>query len=264
MQDAGEEPRLFPNRFADAVGPAGTQPDRDRCRCVGHSAATRPASVKFHPERQDTTCEGWQHLLALIDEAATDGRQVFTPFVNLSPVECRQIVTLPATIGTLTEVKHLVLYGTNLVRIPPQIGALTGLEVFEPYTSHRLHWFPYELTRCTLLRDSTVSTRALYGNRKHRPPFPALRAVTTTTQTDFAALDPGVWGTDAVSTCSACAVPVVEELHRAWITLPAGTDVLPFLVNACSKECLDQLPPPAPGYAPAPHLGGPALHQPTP
>lgn len=35
--------------------------------------------------------------------------------------------------------------------------------------------FPYELTRCPRLRASVVSTRALYGNFKYRPPFPALR-----------------------------------------------------------------------------------------
>ncbi|MFC9811121.1 hypothetical protein ACFVJM_03490 [Streptomyces virginiae] len=27
-----------------------------------------------------------------------------------------------------------------------------------PYTSHRLHWFPYEITRCSRLLRSTVST----------------------------------------------------------------------------------------------------------
>lgn len=48
------------------------------------------------------------------------------------------------------------------------------LLAFEPYTSYSLHWFPYELTRCMNLRDSTVSTRALYGNIKYRPAFPRL------------------------------------------------------------------------------------------
>jgi hypothetical protein len=40
---------------------------------------------------------------------------------------------LPPAIAKLTEVKHLVLYGTNLVRIPPEIGAMSALEVFAPY-----------------------------------------------------------------------------------------------------------------------------------
>lgn len=130
--------------------------------------------VGFHSDRQDTSAPGWLHLQELIEEAAADGREVFKPLVELSPSERRQIVTLPSTIAKLTEVKHLVLYGSNLVRIPPEIGAMTNLEEFSPYTSHRLHWFPYEITRCPKLRDSTVSTRSLYGNFKYRPPFPLL------------------------------------------------------------------------------------------
>jgi hypothetical protein len=263
MGDNGTEPRLFANRFADAVGPSGGQPDRDRCRCVGHSAATRPASVTFHSDRQDTASPGWRHLLTLIEEAVADSRTVFKPFVELSADERRQIVTLPPTIARLTEVKHLVLYGTNLVRIPPEIGAMANLEVFEPYTSHRLHWCPYELTRCTRLRDSTVSTRVLYGNFKFRPPFPSLRPVTTVAEVDFAQLDPGVWGVDEVGTCSVCAGPVDHELHQAWISLAVATDVLPLLVNACSVACLAAVPPAHSGYVSTPHHGGPDLTQPT-
>jgi hypothetical protein len=185
--------RVFPNRFADAVGPSSGDPNRDRCRCVGYSEATRPTTVTFHPDQQNTQAPGWQHLLVLIDEAATDRRTIFKPFVELPAAERRQIITLPPTIAKLTAVKHLVLYGTNLVRIPPEIGAMTSLEVFEPYTSHRLHWYPYELTRLVRLASSTVSTRVLYGNFKFRPPFPALRPVTDAGEADFTALDPGVW-----------------------------------------------------------------------
>jgi hypothetical protein len=262
MTDDDTEPRLFPNRFADAVGPGGGAPDRDRCRCVGYSAKTRPARVAFHAERQDTASHGWRHLLALIEEAAADGRTVFKPFIELSAEERRQIVTLPPTIATLTRVEHLVLYGTNLVRIPPEIGAMTSLEVFEPYTSHRLHWYPYELTRCTRLRDSTVSTRALYGNYKYRPPFPTLRRVTTATEADFTRLEPGVWGTDRVGACSVCAGPVDRELHQAWISLGVATDVLPLLVNACSAACLTAIPAGPSGYVTTAHHGGPDLAQP--
>src|SRR5581483_11104287 len=174
MQPA-EPPRLLTNLFADAVGPSTGGPDRDRCDCVESPSGGRPKSVRFHADRQDTTAAGWLHLRQLIDEAAADGRTVFKPFVELSSAERRQIITLPPSIANLTEVKRLVLYGTNLVRIPPEIGAMTSLEVFEPYTSHRLHWYPFELTRCARLADSTVSTRVLYGNFKLRPPFPALR-----------------------------------------------------------------------------------------
>lgn len=254
-------PRVFSNRFADAVGPPSTTPDRDRCECVGYSTTTRPESVSFHGDRQDTEAAGWQHLLALIDEAAADGRTVFKPFVDLSGPERRQIVTLPPTIAKLTSVEHLVLYGTNLVRIPPEIGAMTSLERFEPYTSHRLHWYPYELTRCLKLADSTVSTRSLYGNFKFRPPFPALRPVTEAE--DFSALDPGAWGADAVRICSVCSKPVDQELHQVWISRRVGTDVLPLLVNACSSACVAALPEPHRGYVPTPHTGGPDIVQPA-
>ncbi|MFD7782914.1 hypothetical protein ACFV4Q_07465 [Streptomyces nojiriensis] len=52
---------------------------------------------------------------------------------------------------------------------------MTNLEEFSPYASHRPHWFPYKNTRCSQLVRSAVSTRALFGNVKYRPPFPRLR-----------------------------------------------------------------------------------------
>lgn len=254
---------VFSNRFAEAVGPASDGADRDRCQCVGYSTATRPASVSFHADQQDTDAEGWRHLLALIEEAAADGRTEFEPFVELSGPERRQIVTLPASIAKLTAVTRLVLYGSNLVRVPPEIGAMRSLEVFEPYTSHRLHWYPYELTRCGRLANSTVSTRVLYGNFKFRPPFPALRPVTDPGEADFGALVPAVWGAAAVRTCSVCAGLVERELRQVWISRWVGTDVLPLLVNACSARCVAALPEAARGYVPTPHTGGPDVVQPT-
>lgn len=254
---------MFPNRFAGALGSQAGGPDRDHCRCVGHSKATRPVSVSFHEDTQDHAAPGWRHLLALIDEAAEDGRTEFAPFTKMSAAERRQIGTLPSTIAKLTAVTRLVLYGTNLVRLPPEIGAMTNLEVFEPYTSHRLHWYPYELTRCTKVNDSTVSTRVLYGNFKFRPPFPALRPVTHADQADFTELDPGTWGTTAVRTCSVCDGPVEQELRQVWISRRVGTDVLPLLVNACSANCVAALPKPEQGYVPMPHTGGPDIVQPV-
>ncbi|MFE9880824.1 hypothetical protein [Streptomyces sp. NPDC005784] len=112
--------------------------------------------------------------MELIDEAVADGHEEFRPLTELSPEERRQVITLPPGIARLTAVRHLVLYGSNLVRIPPEIGAMTSLEEFTPYTSHWLHWFPYEITRCRNLTRSTVSTRALFGNYKVRPPLPAV------------------------------------------------------------------------------------------
>ncbi|MYW68104.1 leucine-rich repeat domain-containing protein [Streptomyces sp. SID8379] len=233
------QPRLYSNRWADAVGPGGDEPPVDRCRCF----ARPQGPVEQHADRQDTSAPGWLHLLEVIEEAAADGREVFKPLVELSPGERRQIVTLPSTIARLTEVRHLVLYGSNLVRVPPEIGAMTNLEEFSPYTSYRLHWFPYEITRCTKLRESTVSTRALYGNFKYRPPFPRLSSKPRPVP--------------AGRRCSVCDTEPADGTARwAWLSRAVGTDVLPLLVRACSQECLDALPAGAEGYEPTPHLGG--------
>ena len=46
---------------------------------------------------------------------------------------------------------------------------MTSLERFTPYTSHRLHWFPYELTRVfCLTRQHRQHTLALW-----QPQLPA-------------------------------------------------------------------------------------------
>lgn len=185
--------------------------------------------------------------------------------MELTPEQRRQVITLPPTIAKLASVKHLVLYGSNLVRIPPEIGAMKSLEEFSPYTSYRLHWFPYEITRCPGLRRSTVSTRALYGNYKVRPPFPPLPATAAGLQdSDLENLDPGVWGAAAIRTCSVCDQHIQGvNLRQVWISLwTSGADVLPLLVNACSAACIDALPVPADGYVQTPHTGGPSVSQP--
>jgi hypothetical protein len=76
-------------------------------------------------------------------------------------------------------------------------------------------------------------------------------------------LDPGVWGADAVRTCSVCDEPVENELHQVWISRRIGTDVLPLLVNACFQACVAALPEPHRGYIPTPHTGGPDIVQPS-
>lgn len=252
---------VFHNRFAaDAVGAS-------RMR-AGETCFRQPgAGVRFHGERQDTLSAGWRRLLDLIDQAAADGREVFRPLVELTPAERADLVTLPPTIAKLTRVKHFVLYGSPLVRIPPEIGAMVSLEAFEPYTSYSLHWFPYELTRCANLRDSTVSTRALYGNFKLRPPFPALQpdGALAAAWAHGHDLDPGVWGVERIVSCSVCTGPIEpDKFQQRWISLRVATDVLPLLVNACSAACTAALPTPPEGYVATPHQGGRAVLQPEP
>ena len=261
MDGAAKPPRLFPNRWADAVGPGDLLAGYDRCTCFDQfHVQAAGQDVRFHGERQDTSAPGWQHLLALVEEAAADGREVFRPLVEMSPQERRQVVTLPVTISKLTAVSHLVLYRSNLVRLPPEIGAMTSLEEFSPYTSARLHWFPYELTRCRNLVRSTVSTRSIFGNYKYRPPFPGLRRGPA----PAGDLDPGLWGATFIRTCSVCDGPITKwGARQVWLSARVATDVLPLLVNACSDACVEALPPGAEGYIPLPHTGGRAIVQPA-
>jgi len=260
VDDPSASPHVVGNRFAaDAVGASRT---RDGERCFRQPSA----QVRFHRERQDTSSAGWLRLLELIDEAAADGREVFRPLVELTPAERADLVTLPPSIARLTRVRHLVLYGSLLVRIPPEIGSMASLEVFEPYTSYSLHWFPYELTRCASLRDSTVSTRALYGNFTFRPAFPRLQpdgALAALTDPDD--LDPGVWGVESIHRCSVCDGPVAPvSFRQRWISIRVATDVLPLLVNACSDGCVQALPTPPEDYVATPHQGGREVQQPKP
>lgn len=209
------------------------------------------SELVVHPDQQDRSSPQWQDLLSLIDAAVKDKREVFEPAKDLGNAVWSTIETLPPDIGRLKDVKHLLLYGSNLTWIPPEIGDMTALEEFTPYTSYRLHWFPYEITRCQNLKESTVSTRALYGNIKRRPPFPRLKGNPVDLYRDRA-------------TCSVCqSKPALGQLNQLWLSLWVATDVLPLLVHVCSKACLEQLPHAADGYIERPHKGGLGLKQPT-
>lgn len=264
--DDERKPQVFGNRWAGADGSAdGGGQIMDPCVCIVYVSTRSQGPTRFHDERQDTTAPGWLRLLELIEQAAADRREVFKPLVELTAEQRRQVVTLPPSIAKLTSVKHLNLYRSNLVCIPPEIGAMRSLEEFTPYTSYRLHWFPYEITRCPGLQRSTVSTRAIYGNFKRRPPFPQLRTSPDASKNvDLEDLDPGVWGATAIRTCSVCDGPVEpDSLRQAWISLHVfGFDVMPLLVNACSTACIDALPRPAEGYVQTAHTGGPDIDQP--
>ena len=169
---------------------------------------------------------------------------MFEPLSALSWEERIQVVTLPSTIGRLKAVKKLVLEASNLVRLPAAIGAMTCLEDLDLYQSYRLHWVPYEITRCPL-RSSRVSTRALYGNPKVNAPFPRLQAATTDAKAGLhlRTLDPAASQREA---CSVCGAPLSKtELRQVWVTMRVATDMLPLLVNACSESCIRTLPRPS-------------------
>ncbi len=221
--------------------------ERPVCTCLSpqHAKPGKWKELSFHHDYPDKDDPAWLKLLDVIDQAAQDGRTVFEPGAELDWEDWKKITTLPASIGNLKNVRTLLLYGSNLSSIPPQIGGMTRLSRLDLYTSYRLHWLPYEITRCKKLADSRISTRALYGNYKYRPPFPRLQ--------------PYVQGFEPV-TCSVCDEPFDKFIdHRPlqfWISLKVGTDVLPLLVQACSWECVDHLPSPHEGYIDTPHKGG--------
>jgi hypothetical protein len=235
------------------------------CECFDqYKYQASPNEVKFHAEKQDTSCEPWRRLLALIEEAAADRREEFAPLREMNWEGSKQIVTLPPTISKLKFIKKFSLEATYLVRIPPEIGEMTNLEIFETYMSHRLHWYPYEITRCKKLKSSMVSTRSLYGNINFRPPFPKLQpGRNLTTGLDLDNLSPEIWGTESITACSVCNRPLkASGLHQVWISLLVATDVLPLLVNACSEGCIQTLPKPTDDYVQEPHMGGLEVKQP--
>jgi len=201
--------------------------------------------TKIKEDRQNRDSEAWKKLCEYIDQLAENGGEEFSPAEALGSELFSQIYTLPETIAKLKKVKKVWLYGSQLTSIPPEIGEMESLEYFDPYTSYNLMWFPYEITECKNLKDSRVSTRALYGNFKNRKPFPSLIH------------NPVRYKGNAVR-CSICKKEMTyDETNQLWITLWVGTDDLPLLANLCSKECEDKLPPPEEGYIEHPHKGGP-------
>ncbi len=243
--------KLFKARFNQRAGtPDGELKPNPvlhypECDCLNpHSLLT------LHLETQDPHSAAWEALENYIREVAANGCEEFNPSDGIGRQKWEQIITLPRSIAILRSVKVMMLYGSHLVRIPPEIGEMTELEEFDPYTSYCLHWFPYEITHCKKLRRSRVSTRALYGNYKFRPPFPPL---------------PSVSREITPSVCSVCRGQFGEQVpYQVWISLQVATDVLPLLVHACSSECIQKLPEPPNGYVPKPHRGGLKLQQPRP
>ena len=199
---------------------------------------------------QDRNSLAWKRLCEYVDKVESEGRDEFSPIEDLGPELYSQIYTLPETISKLKKVKKVWLYGSKLNRIPPEIGEMEALEYFDPYTSYDLHWFPFEIINCKNLKDSRVSTRALYGNYKNRMQFPNLTH------------NPVRYLGEKVK-CSICKKEMTwEETNQLWVSIWVGTDVLPLLANLCSKQCESVIPPPPENYVPYPHKGSTQLKQP--
>jgi hypothetical protein len=95
---------------------------------------------------QDRNSVAWKKLCDYVDQIAENGNEEFSPRELLGDELFFEIHTLPESIANLKKVKKLLLYGSKLKRIPPEIGQMESLEYFDPYTSYDLHWFPYEIT----------------------------------------------------------------------------------------------------------------------
>jgi len=125
---------------------------------------------------------------------------------------------------------------------------MTSLRELDIYTSYSLHWLPYEVLRCTNLNVSRMSTRAIYGNRKTRLPFPRLSR-------PIEALLP--------TTCSVCDQPFGERTPQLfWTTQRVGTDDVPLLAHSCSSVCVDLIPSAPSGFFERPHKGGGGIGMP--
>ena len=241
-------PPLLKNHWAKESSANSVR--RPSCKCLGSQwEKIKWSDLTIHQEVQDENALGWIRLQELIDEAAHDQRTEFSPLREMTPQQWIDIVTLPKSIAHLKNVKHFIVYGSSLVRIPPEIGEMTNLEEFTPYTSYRLHWFPYEIRRCKKLKRSTVSTRAIYGNYKHRPPFPRL---------------PQHSDLYRPKSCSVCDTPFTDAPMQRWTSRRMGSDIVPLLVHACSETCIDSIKDAPDNYVKRPHCGGPDVKQPRP
>ena len=200
--------------------------------------------TKIYRDKQDRTSKEWQLLLDYIQKVADTGQEEFHPARDLGQETWCRITALPNEIEKLVNVKHLMLYNSSLERIPPTIAKMKSLEVFTPYTSARLRWFPYEITKCPNLTQSTISTRKLYGNYKIKLPFPDL----TLDRVEFSGLK---------TSCGICEKVEENELfEQYWISLRVATDVVPLLISVCSETCFESIPKGADGYMEKPHKGG--------
>jgi len=203
---------------------------------------------KLHVDPPFRSKRAWDIACDIIDVATHKARRELNLGKEMDRVDYMALNTLPATIGDLKNLRKLVLYGSNISSLPREIAGCENLQYLEPYTSYRLHWFPYELTRCKNLTFSCVSTRALYGNYKLRPPFPDL------------SLSNWRWP-NGNSRCSICNSPA-NDLEQFWISKRVGTDVMPLLVSVCGSDCLHHVGPGEANYVHTPHTGGLRIKQP--
>ena len=258
---------ILPNQFADPP----IQPLVDlRCHCFHEyrksqmlDSTTTDHATKInekkrviwsekllHVDDYARTPRAWDAIREIVDHAAKRGTKELHLSRLMDDNDYLALNTLPESMAHLKDLERLIMYGSNISYLPRAIAGCENLDDFTPYTSYRLHWFPYEITRCKKLRDISISTRALYGNYKFRPPFPDLRK------------NPWRWPS-GVNNCSICGA-IKGDLQQYWISRVVATDVVPLLVTVCSDDCFREIGDGADGYLGVPHKGGVGLVQPEP
>jgi len=216
---------------------------REYCACLTvRTKRGSPLVPNMHVEAQDQSTAGWAQVTDLIGQLARTSASILEPSAQIPWEGWMRVITLPPQVASLTHVVEMRFYGSHLRRLPPEIGRMASLRELDIYTSYSLHWLPYEVTRCANLRASRMSTRALYGNRNTRLPFPRLS-------------DP----IDVLlpATCSVCDQPFGERTPQPfWTTQRVGTDYVPLLIHSCSSACINAVPSAPSGFFERPHKGG--------
>ncbi len=113
------------------------------------------SDVYFHNHEQDETSEAWRALLVAIDETALSGGEMFNPGCLLGSELWGQIRILPSSIAKLVTVKQVVLYGSNLVQIPAEIGQMQKLESLDVISVNHM----------SASQDSVLKNRNLDGDK---------------------------------------------------------------------------------------------------
>lgn len=212
----------------------------EHCACLAvRKKSEAPLVPHLHVEPQDQSVAGWAQVTDLIERTTT---AILEPSAQIPWKDWMRVITLPPQVASLKHVTEMRLYGSHLRRLPPEIGRLTSLRELDIYRSYSLHWLPYEITRCADLSVSRMSTRALYGNRKTRLPFPRLSRPIEVLLT---------------TTCSVCDQLFADRTPEPfWTTQRIGTDCVPLLIHSCSSACINAVPSAPSGFFERPHKGG--------
>jgi uncharacterized protein (TIGR02996 family) len=216
----------------------------------------------FHLEPQDRKSSGWMRLLELIDEAVADGRETFDASHGMTAKQIMEIRTLPESVAKLKKVRNFYFTNSYLIRLPAEIGEMTELEKLDLSHAARLHWFPYELTKCRKLKRLICQSTHLYG---YTGQFPSLDVGSDVSLGRKEMETLHVNGVDRKPDriCSLCFSTFEDRRrYRFWTTLRFAGEPLPFLVNSCSELCLARLPESPTTFPQRPHRGGPNISYP--